>query len=66
MNLLRTCACAILFAAASTHGLTAAAARLDVKCEVRSDRSRASVDAKNVASGDYYAVLISGGEAVTS
>jgi hypothetical protein len=37
-----------------------------VTCEFRSDRSRASVDAKNVASGDYYAVLISGGEAVTS
>jgi hypothetical protein len=45
---------------------TAAHATLRVKCEVRSDRSTASVDGKNLASGNYYAVLTSGSHTATS
>jgi hypothetical protein len=37
-----------------------ASASLRVRCEVRSDRSRASVDGSNLPSGNYSAMLISG------
>ena len=42
------------------------ASNLFVSCEVRSDRSKASVNGKNLAAGDYYAVLTSGGNTITS
>jgi hypothetical protein len=53
---------ASLFAAAVLTTLSAgvAAQTIDVKCETRSDRSKASVDGKNLASGNYSAVLVSG------
>jgi hypothetical protein len=53
-------------AIASLTVATAAQAELRVKCEVRSDRSTASVDGKNLASGNYYAVLTSGANSATS
>lgn len=51
---------------ASLTVATAAQAELRVKCEVRSDRSTASVDGKSVAAGNYYAVLTSGSNSATS
>jgi hypothetical protein len=53
---------ASLFAAAVLTTLSAgvAAQTVDVKCETRSNRSKASVDGKNLASGNYSAVLVSG------
>jgi len=51
---------------ASLTVATAAQAELRVKCEVRSDRSTASVDGKSIASGNYYAVLTSGANSATS
>lgn len=53
-------------AIASLTVATAAQAELRVKCEVRSDRSTASVDGKSIASGNYYAVLTSGANSATS
>jgi len=52
----------VLLGALSALMLTAfdASASLRVRCETRSDRSRASVDGSNLASGNYSAVLISG------
>ena len=57
-----------LIAAASTLSLAAAAANatIVVKCETRSDRSKASVDGKNLASGDYTAMLTSGANSAQS
>lgn len=43
-----------------------AAGDLDVRCEKRSSRSRASVDASNLADGSYRAVLRSGKSSVAS
>jgi hypothetical protein len=43
-----------------------ASAALRVRCEVRSDRSRASVDGSNLASGYYSAVLVSGSNTAQS
>jgi hypothetical protein len=42
------------------------AGTLDVTCERRSDRSRASVDARNVAAGTYGARLVSGPNGATA
>lgn len=53
-------------AIASLTFASAANATLRVKCEVRSDRSTASVDGSNLASGQYYAVLTSGANTATS
>jgi hypothetical protein len=43
-----------------------ASAALRVRCEVRSDRSKASVDGSNLASGNYSAMLISGNNSAQS
>lgn len=53
---------ASLFAAAVLTTISAgvAAQTVDVKCETRSNRSKASVDGKNLARGMYSAVLVSG------
>lgn len=53
-------------AIASLTVATAAQAELRVKCEVRNDRSTASVDGKNLARGNYVAVLTSGSHTATS
>jgi len=53
-------------AALTTLSLSVAAQTVDVKCETRSNRSRASVDGKNLASGNYSAVLISGSNTAQS
>ena len=52
-----------LLATLSALGLFAvdASAALRVRCEVRSDRSKASVDGSNLPSGNYSARLASGG-----
>lgn len=42
------------------------APRLLVRCELRPDRSRISVDAKNLEAGDYVATVTSGGVTVES
>jgi hypothetical protein len=42
------------------------ASDLFVKCEVRSDRSKGSIEGKNLAAGEYYAVLSSGENSITS
>lgn len=43
-----------------------ASAAIRVKCETRSDRSRASVDGSNLASGLYAARITSGANTATS
>ncbi len=51
-----------LLAAAALCAISAgvAAQTIDIKCETRSNRSKASVDGKNLAQGNYSAVLTSG------
>jgi hypothetical protein len=59
----------VLLGAMSALTLTAfdaSAIDLRVRCETRSDRSRASVDASNLASGNYSAVLVSGSNTAQS
>lgn len=64
MNLTRLLA----IAATATMGLTAldASATIVVKCETRANRSKASVDGKNLASGMYSARLTSGANSAQS
>jgi hypothetical protein len=52
-----TAATVALFALAAT---AATAAEVDVRCEKRANRSRASVDGNNLRPGSYRAVLKSG------
>jgi hypothetical protein len=44
----------------------AQAVELRVRCEVRSDRSRGSVDGNDLRSGSYYSVFKSGSNTATS
>jgi hypothetical protein len=53
--------CALTVMAADVSAQT-----VRVRCETRSDRSRASVDGNNLASGMYSAVLTSGGNSAQS
>jgi hypothetical protein len=58
-----------LLGALSTLSLAAfdaSAVELRVKCETRSDRSRGSVDGRNLAAGNYSAVFSSGGNSAQS
>jgi hypothetical protein len=58
-----------LIGALSTLSLVAfeaQAADVRVRCEVRSDRSRGSVDGNNLARGNYYAVFSSGANSAQS
>ncbi len=58
-----------LVTASALLGLAAAGASaqsLSVKCETRSDRSRASVDGRNLSAGLYSARLTSGGNSAQS
>lgn len=59
---------ASLFAAAVLTTLSAgvAAQSVAVKCETRSDRSKASVDGSGLAAGNYSAVLVSGPNTATA
>lgn len=66
MNITRTLIAAFGTTLLASFSLAAAAQSVDVKCEVRSDRSRASVDGENLASGNYSAVLISGSNTAQS
>jgi hypothetical protein len=50
----------------STDDDSTGASNLFVNCEVRSDRSKGSIDGKNLAAGEYYAVLSSGENSLTS
>lgn len=45
---------------------TVEAATIRVRCEQRSDRSKVSVDAKNLAPAEYQAQVMSGSNEVTS
>ncbi|HSI61410.1 MAG TPA: hypothetical protein VLA16_27875 [Ideonella sp.] len=60
MKINQALAHALATAALASFSLGAAAQSLEVKCETRSDRSKASVDGRNLASGNYSAVLVSG------
>jgi hypothetical protein len=66
MNMTKSFATAVALVALSTLSVSAMAASVRVKCETRSDRSRASVDGSNLASGMYTAVLTSGANTATS
>lgn len=58
-----------LLAAVSAFGLMAfdaSAATVRVKCETRTNRSSASVDGSNLASGNYSAMLTSGANSAQS
>ena len=55
-----------LVAALSLLAFAAQAADVKVSCEKRSNRSKASVDGNNLASGSYRAVVKSGTKSATS
>jgi hypothetical protein len=59
LTLLATLAALSVFAVDASAGVR-------VRCEVRSDRSRASVDGRNLPSGNYSAVLTSGSNSAQS
>lgn len=56
----------LVIAALSTLSMSVMAQSLVVKCETRSNRSKASVDGNNLASGMYSAVLVSGSNTAQS
>jgi hypothetical protein len=56
----RTVVAAAALAALSFTAYSASAADVEVRCEKRSARSKASVDGSNLRSGQYRAVLKSG------
>ena len=62
----KTFASVIAAAALSTLSLSVMAQAVVVKCETRANRSRASVDGNNLASGNYTALLVSGAHSVQS
>lgn len=62
----RSLALLAVFSSLSVVAFEASAVEIRVKCETRSDRSRASVDGQNLASGNYSAVLTSGGNRAQS
>lgn len=66
MNITQAFASAAVTAVLATLSVGVAAQSVDVKCETRSNRSKASVDGKNLASGNYSAVLVSGGNSAQS
>lgn len=51
---------------AALAALPAQAQSVRVKCELRSDRSTASVDGSGLGAGQYHAAVVSGGQTVTS
>ncbi len=63
---IRTLSSAGAVALLTLFAFTATAAELEVDCEKRSNRSRASVDGNNLVRGSYRAVLKSGGKTVRS
>jgi hypothetical protein len=66
MNISKTFAHIAAAVVLSSLGTAAMAQALVVKCETRSNRSKASVDGNNLASGNYSAVLISGSNTAQS
>ena len=66
MNMTKSFATAVALVALSTLSVSAMAASVRVKCETRSDRSKASIDGSNLATGMYTAVLTSGANSATS
>lgn len=56
----------LVIAALSTLSMSVMAQSLVVKCETRSNRSKASVDGNNLSSGMYSAKLISGSNTAQS
>jgi len=65
MNLKSTVA-AFTLAALTLASISARAGDVQVSCEKRSNRSRASVDGNNLATGSYRAVLKSGDKTARS
>jgi hypothetical protein len=66
MTLSQAFASAVTAAVLTTFGASVMAQALVVKCETRANRSRASVDGNNLASGLYTAVLTSGANSAQS
>lgn len=66
MNFTQAFASAAVTAVLATLSAGVAAQSVDVKCETRSNRSKASVDGENLAAGNYSAVLVSGGNTAQS
>ena len=66
MNRTNVLASALVIGLLSTVSFSVAAQSLRVKCETRSNRSKASVDGSNLASGQYSAVLTSGANTAQS
>lgn len=56
----KSIASAVALLVLSTVSFSIAAQEARVKCETRSNRSKISVDGKNLASGQYSAVALSG------
>lgn len=65
-TLTRTIALLGALSSFSLVAFEAQAVELRVKCETRSDRSRGSVDGKNLGSGNYFAMFKSGANSATS
>ena len=63
---LKTLITASVVAALALVSVAANAADVQVTCEKRSNRSRASVDGENLKRGSYRAVLTSGGKVARS
>lgn len=66
MNFNRSMAILAAFSALTMVASQAGAADLRVRCETRSDRSKASVDGSNLAGGNYSARLASGANTAQS
>jgi hypothetical protein len=66
LTLNRTLALCAVMSTLTLAAVDASAADIRVRCETRSDRSKASVDGSNLASGNYSAVLESGANSAQS
>ena len=62
--LLKTLMASIALSALVLGSIEASAAEVEVRCEKRSNRSKASVDGSDLVRGMYRAVLKSGGQTV--
>lgn len=60
MTFIKSTAAILTAGALSAISFGVAAQSIEIKCETRSNRSKASVDGKNLAQGNYSAVLTSG------
>lgn len=66
MTLIKSAAALLATGALCAISFGVAAQTIDIKCETRANRSKASVDGSNLVPANYSAVLVSGGERVQS